>query len=70
MYSMQRLSVQTVLVVAGALSIAIVSAQQAPAAVQLEKVKDGLYVEYPALKNPGLLALWTNGIDTFSNRWH
>ena len=34
----------TVLVVAGALSIAIVRAQQDPSAIHIEKVKDGLYV--------------------------
>jgi hypothetical protein len=35
---MRRLIVQAVLVVSGALSIAIVSAQQAPAAIQVETV--------------------------------
>jgi hypothetical protein len=42
--SMKRFVVLTVLVVAGALSIAVVRAQQNPAAIQLEKVKDGLYI--------------------------
>ena len=41
---MRRLIVLTVLVVSGALSIAIVSAQQTPADIRLEKVKDGLYI--------------------------
>jgi cyclase len=41
---MRRLIVLTVLVVAGALTIAIVRAQQDPAAMQIEKVKDGLYI--------------------------
>ena len=41
---MRRLIVLTVLVVAGALSIAIVRAQQSPSDIRIEKVKDGLYV--------------------------
>jgi glyoxylase-like metal-dependent hydrolase (beta-lactamase superfamily II) len=41
---MRRLIVLTVVVVAGALTIAIVRAQQDPAAMQIEKVKDGLYI--------------------------
>jgi cyclase len=41
---MPRLIVLTVLVVVGVVSIAIVSAQQAPAAIQIEKVKDSLYI--------------------------
>ena len=41
---MRRLTVLTVLVVAGALSIAVVRAQQNPTAMQIEKVKDGLYI--------------------------
>jgi cyclase len=41
---MKRLIVLTVVVVSGALSIAIVSAQQAPTAIHIEKVKDGLYI--------------------------
>jgi hypothetical protein len=39
---MRRLIILTVLLVAGALSIAVVRAQQNPAAIQIEKVKDGL----------------------------
>jgi hypothetical protein len=41
---MRRLSVLTVLVGVGALSIAIVRAQQDRAAIQFEKVNDGLYI--------------------------
>ena len=41
---MRRLIVLTVLVAVGALSIAIVRAQQNPAAIQIEKVKDGLFI--------------------------
>ncbi len=41
---MKRAVVLTVVVVAGALSIAIVSAQQALTAIRIEKVKDGLYI--------------------------
>ena len=41
---MRRLIVLTVLVVAGALSIAIVRAQQNPSDLRIEKVKDGLYI--------------------------
>ena len=41
---MRRLIVLTVLVVAGALSIAIVRAQQSPSDLRIEKVKDGLYI--------------------------
>ena len=41
---MRRLIVLTVLVVVGAASIAIVRAQQNAAAMQIEKVKDGLYI--------------------------
>jgi cyclase len=41
---MRRLIVLTVLVVAGALSIAIVRAQQSPSDIRIEKVKDGLYI--------------------------
>jgi hypothetical protein len=41
---MRRSIVLAVLVVAGALAIAVVRAQQNPAAIQIEKVKDGLYI--------------------------
>ena len=41
---MRRLIVLTVLTATGALSIAIARAQQNPAAMQIEKVKDGLFI--------------------------
>jgi len=41
---MKRLITLTVLVTAGALSVAVARAQQTPAAVQIEKVTDGLYI--------------------------
>jgi cyclase len=40
----RRMIILTVLVVASAVSIAIVRAQQDPSAIHIEKVKDGLYV--------------------------
>ena len=41
---MRRLTVLTVLIATGALSIVIVQAQPDPSAIRLEKVKDALYI--------------------------